>query len=729
MHPIQAIDKEKVKVYSRIVVRLDFTDSFPAGLLSSCLLKGDLPKKAQLVKMAKKSSLQATSMDSPLAQGDWYRIDVQNPGMYKLDYEYFSRLNITVNDIDLISIYGNGGFVIPDNKTGPSDSLIEIPRLVIRKNSDGTPHPEDYVVFYGKGVRGWSYQGGNNFQHIINPYTENNCYFFTFSQGIGKQMGTLSGFIGSSPAYIPTHFQEKIFVEQERYNLLNSGRGWVGKLFIGTDNTDTYRNSLPGLVDSLPITYRFNFLHRSESLDILKVFENEVPLGGSVEMAVHTTDVDLEPSSPYAEKVEFTYVRNNSSGMLDDVSIVKIRVESSNQESKTWLDWFEIFYNRKFEALSDALLFTTSPEIEGIVQYSVSNLPSSEIYAFDVTEHSNVKQITQLQIVTDVSAYNCNFQLMQKSDSVRKIAVVGKNGFITPSIATRIENSNIHVGPPTAVEFIIISPPEFLTEAYKLRDYRVSHDSISTLVVDINQIYNEFSGGLPDPLAIREFLRYTRDNWESMPKYVLLFGWGHYDYKNLSTSQRNWIPPYETAESIIPMNTHPTDDKFVILDPSGPYTMAVGRLPARNLGEVKVMVNKIISYDTTAPDSWRNRITFVADDGKTSLTDEGDLYTTNSENIAESEMYIPKSFEKKKIYIVEYPTVNSASGRRKPDANKAIVDAINQGTLITNYIGHGNERVWAHETIFTREDNLPQLMNQDRLTFIVAATCNFWQVR
>jgi hypothetical protein len=243
--------------------------------------------------------------------------------------------------------------------------------------------------------------------------------------------------------------------------------------------------------------------------------------------------------------------------------------------------------------------------------------------------------------------------------------------------------------------------------------------------VDINQIYSEFSGGLPDILAIREFLRYTQVNWKNpVPQYVLLFGWGHFDYKNISTSQRNWIPPYETDESLDEIDSYPTDDKFVILGLNSLYSIAIGRLPARSVQQASVTVNKIISYETTAPvDSWRNIFTFVADDGITSIGDDGPAYTIPTEDLAET--YTPKSYEKKKIYIVEYPTVNSASGRRKPSANRAIVDAINQGTLLTNFIGHGNEQLWAHEYIFTRDDDLPKLLNRERLTFVIAATCSF----
>ncbi len=716
LHPVRAIDKEKVKIYSRMVVRLNFTNAFPAGLVSSCLLRGDLPQKAQLAKMPKVSSRQSTNEDSPLAQGEWYRIEVTETGMYKLDYNYFRSLNISISDINSIRLYGNGGLAIPDDNTSPRpNTLLEIPRLVVDQNSNGIFDPEDYIIFYGRGVRGWLYNGNNTFQHYINPYTEINYYFFTVTQGHGKQMDTLSASAVSPTAIQPASFQEKLFVEEEKYNLQNSGRLWVGEKFAGTD-AGTYNRSLPGLVATSPITYRFKFLHNSTTPDNLDIFENgQLLTGGSKTMG------PAGLGTVYANE-EYLYP-SRTGGVPNNASSVTIQVTpgNQNQDALTWLDWMEIYYQRRFEAVNDTLIFT-SPDVTGSVQYSISNF-SSDIRAFDVTDHSNVKELKYYSADPTV----CKIQLEQTSGSVRQIAVIGKTGFKTPGTTTKIDNTiNLH-NVQSQYDFIIISPPEFLSAANLLKAQRESHDSLRTLVVDINQIYSEFSGGLPDILAIREFLRYTQAYWQSpVPQYVLLFGWGYFDYKNISSNQRNWIPPYETEESLDPTNTsYPTDDEFVLLDSQNSiYSAAIGRLPARSVQEASIVVNKIISYETSAPDSnsWRNSLTLVADDGLTSTEeDDGSEFTDKTETIAESNA--AKSFEKKKIYIVEYPTVNSALGRRKPSANTAIVDAINQGTLYTNFIGHGNDQVWAHEWIFTREGELPKLSNQDHLTFVVVAAC------
>ncbi len=723
LHPVQIIDKERARVYSRILIRLEFKDSFLDGMHSTCFLKGNLPQKSQLSKIMQTGLKKISAGDFPFEQGDWYRFSVTNAGMYRLDYTYLQSLNISVSDINSIRLFGNGGLVIPDNNTDPRpDSLVEIPRLVVRKNGS-VPDTADYIIFYGCGVTGWNYNRSSKlFRHYINPYADTNYYFFTASQAAGKQMDSIL-----SPNLNLTsrqYFQEKLFVEQELTNLLNTGRRWFGKEFTQTDNFDTYYNFLPGIVSNSKINYVFDFIRRSAYTDNLDIFESGNPLIQHMAMGPTTDDGTLGDgeTGAWAEDISL-----NTSGRVPqsdpNESIVKVQVTSSDPSSCTWLDWLEIYYQRSFEALNDALLFT-APDTAGLVPYTVNNL-SSGIRAFDVSNHGSVKQIKFNQ--TDSS---CTFQLQQVAGVARKIFVVGKNGYKIPPAAIKIDKyvpNNLHDF-QDQIDFIIISPPEFISEANRLRDYRQLHDSLNTIVVSIQQIFNEFSGGLPDPLSIREFLNYTQNNWvDPKPRYVLLFGDGYFDYKNKITNQRNWIPPWETLQSFETIDSYPSDDKFVMLGSSNSYSLAIGRLPVRNFNDAASIVDKLISYETEPLDPWRNRITFVSDDGKTSGTeDDGAEFTNESESIDNSDEL--KDFEINKIYEVAYATVNSAGGRRKPDVNVAIDAAFNSGTIIINYIGHANERLWAHEGVFTREDDLPQLVNKDRLAFCSAMGCSYCMV-
>ncbi|RPI03443.1 MAG: hypothetical protein EHM64_12310, partial [Ignavibacteriae bacterium] len=311
LRPVQLMEDGKVRIYSRLTVRIEFKDALPEGLRPGCFLRGDIPQKAQLAQRSETGLGKISTGVSPFAQGDWYRIDVTETGMYKLDYSFFRKLKITIQDINSVRVFGNGGVMIPENNTDPRpDSLVEIPRLLVRKNSAGTD-TSDFLLFYGRGVRGWTYNSlRGDFTHYINPYTENNCYYFTVDQGTGKQMDSVVS--PASPLTSKQYFLEKILVEQERANLLHSGRRWVGKEFSGTDNTDTYYLSLPGIMENTSVKYLFNFVRRSATTDNLAIFENSSSIQQQAMWTTSLSDGSLGDgeTTPYAEDYSLSAAGN-----------------------------------------------------------------------------------------------------------------------------------------------------------------------------------------------------------------------------------------------------------------------------------------------------------------------------------------------------------------------------------------------------------------------------------
>jgi hypothetical protein len=153
--------------------------------------------------------------------------------------------------------------------------------------------------------------------------------------------------------------------------------------------------------------------------------------------------------------------------------------------------------------------------------------------------------------------------------------------------------------------------------------------------------------------------------------------------------------------------------------------LAVGRLPASSESEARAVVDKIISYETEPVwGDWRTLITMVADDEKAQTGTENETtHMLATEDMAEN--IIPRRFNLKKIYLTEYPESITAEGRRKPEARDDLIDRINRGTLLVNWVGHGNEELWAHEWIFERDRDFPLLENHDAFPLFYAATCAF----
>lgn len=721
IYPVQvSLGRNEARIYRRVVVRIDFAASSPGLPLASLFLKNQFPSNLLKGGVEKR---QGVAGDSPLAQGDWYRIEVKETGIYRIDQDFLSKAGISlsaIGNVNSIRIFGNGGEMLNDTlDAARPDGLEEIPRLVVDRNGNGALDPEDFVLFYGKSTRGWKYfPSEKTFHHYINYYTETSVYFLTYGgAGRGKDMAALQS-TSLSNVYRPGDFQAMIFVENELDNLVNSGRQWVGESFDITRNLNVFTTSLPGFVPTKPMLYRFTFLSRSTSVDTFRVQENGQPLGSPI-LTYPINVASIEYEKAYQTPV-MTFDRLGA--LPNDRSILRLQFGTRNSAAQAWLDWFEILYRRGHEADNDLLLFT-SPDTTASVEYTVSKFSSRDILVFDVTQHNHVKQITNLAF-DPADATIARFQVAQANGSVREFVAVGTKGFKTPSNVRRLSNSNLH-GFSSGADFVILSPPDFISEAERLKAHREKNDQLKTLAVNLDQVFNEFSSGMLDPVAVRDFLKYAQTTWTVKPQYVLLFGAGNFDYKKIKYKADNWVPPYETLESNVQISTLASDDYFVFLDPSAQrISMAIGRLPVRSSKEAKDVIDKIIAYETTAPyDSWRNRITFVADDGLTSTGDDGTIHTDQTERLAQD--YTPDSFTKDKIYIVQYPTVSTSTGRRKPTANQALVEAINRGTVVLNYIGHGNTEQWAHEKIFAEDEDLPLLNNKGRLFFVVAATCDF----
>ncbi len=224
-----------------------------------------------------------------------------------------------------------------------------------------------------------------------------------------------------------------------------------------------------------------------------------------------------------AHPLSFNYTGN----IPNDLSSLTFRINPAASTSVGYLDYFEIEYKRELKTFDDFLVIYSN-EVNGIIEYQLSNFSTSNISVFDVTDYANVKLVEN----TNISGGNCSFRINESATQRSKYIALESGKFKTPVNPTEISNSNLR-GEITGAEFIIISPKEFLDAANRLKNYRESQivPTISTIVAEVDKIFNEFSGGLSDVSAIRDYIKYAYDNWQVKPKYVLLFGKGTYDYK------------------------------------------------------------------------------------------------------------------------------------------------------------------------------------------------------
>jgi len=225
-------------------------------------------------------------------------------------------------------------------------------------------------------------------------------------------------------------------------------------------------------------------------------------------------------------------------------------------------------------------------------------------------------------------------------------------------------------------------------------------------VVTIEQVYDEFSYGLADPTAIRDFLRHAHQHWaRPAPRYVLLVGDASYDYRdNLQAPNKNLVPTYLVQTHFVGETA--SDNWFVDFDDDGLPDMAIGRLPVKSAAEARIVVDKIVNYERDpTPGEWRRRVLFVADDDQPAFEATSDDLIDN---------YLPPDYQATRVYLSAFANPEESRAR--------IIAAFNQGAAIVNYVGHAALNVWAREKVFSSAD-IAELRNGSKLPFVVTMTC------
>ncbi|MFN5646185.1 MAG: type IX secretion system sortase PorU, partial [Sphingobacteriales bacterium] len=311
---------------------------------------------------------------------------------------------------------------------------------------------------------------------------------------------------------------------------------------------------------------------------------------------------------------------------------------------------------------------------------------------------------------------------------LREYIAVSPDRYLTPVFTGRVSNQNLHGSPQ--VPYIIVTHASLLFEANRLAEYHRQNDGLAYVVADVQQIYNEFSSGTPDPSAIRDFVKmfYDRAGADTLqrPKYLLLFGDGSFDYKEKTDSLTNLVPVFESFNSLDPLVSYVSDDFFGLLDdnddvnsvtPVSYLDIGIGRVPASTVAQAKAYIDKVIAYGKSFG-PWRNQMSFVADD------EDINTHFNDAEIISKTAGASNEAVNIAKMYLDAYVQESGSGGSRYPQVNEAINRRMFTGNLIWNYSGHGGSSRLAQEAIL-EADMVNVWSNAQKLPLFITATCDF----
>jgi hypothetical protein len=678
--------------------------------------------------------------ESALANGTLFRISITEDGVYRINRALLSGLGQNPDQIDPndIQLFGNGARLLPE-RVGDAriDDLREIP-VQRTGGGDGRFDAGDEVLFYASAPQGWNWSPAG-MEHFIHPFSRDNAVVLKIGGTGGLQVGQLTDpATASAPILTTTQGRHVIDFEESIWSREHpSGLDWMSHRFRpGVDRTIYTGLQLPGMQTGT-LLFEARVAIASNPRATLAMLSDGVTLG----QRTATAAVSGLSESPAAYPALMSFVQPVVEGQSLNLNA---RLLNQSNDPEAAVDWVRIVYERRLVAENGWVSGFTRPNTGSPQRLQLSGFVSLP-RVWDVTDGL----LQHAYFVESAGADHVVHIPLQGDGAKPRQIVAFTSAGVTSVTADRVRslpNQNLH-GIGSFPQLVIVTAEPFLNAANRLAAHRRGQ-GLEVLLVTQEQVFNEFSGSVPDMRAVRDFMAFlygrTADP-DLAPRYLLLFGDGHYDYRGISGYQNalsNHIFPYETDESLATTASFTSDDYFGLLDPEEGewrYTdiddrstervdVGIGRLPVQTASEAEVMVDKLIRYDDPATfGSWRTSYTAVADDGPTGLSgqqNDRDLHLANVDQVMEfvSQEYFP-AVNIKKIYGETYERV-FLNGFRIPGARRDILDTIERGTLVFNYSGHGGPDGLAQESIFSRDD-AAQLTNGDRLPVVITATCSF----
>ena len=454
--------------------------------------------------------------------------------------------------------------------------------------------------------------------------------------------------------------------------------------------------------------------------------------------ALSTGDLTIRLYSPYDMAHETTVSLNGSSigsatwsgitwteaafagvSLLDGANTVSLFCEGALD--KTAVDWFEVVYERAFEAASDTLRFTHA----GGYRYRIADFTTNDVELYDITDAAGVQRVLN-GTYSGSGPYTLEVEPAGATGAKTYLAVASA-ALKTPAAVVKDSASSLAAA-SNAADWIMITHRSLGWDGSGAQQGWVSSlvslrqsQGLRTAVVDIEDVFDEFGYGLVTPQAVKDFITYAYESWQSpAPQYVLLMGDTSYDYKdNWNSGTVNLVPGYliyttHLGETI-------TDEWLVQVSGADAVPdLYIGRLPAATLAQAQAMVDKIVAYETAAnTKGWEKTLVLAADNQAEEWEAVFETMNEDAAALLPAGMATPERF-----YLQEYENEALAV----TDLTAELLAAIEAGALVINYSGHGSVNIWATERIIDNRggayrSDVATLTNSGKYPVVVNMSC------
>ncbi len=528
---------------------------------------------------------------------------------------------------------------------------------------------------------------------IDSIYTDENVYSLEF--GAAKEMAFRES-ENEPPEEHGNFFETRHFEEEGPYPLTSvmtdpDGDFWFWDYVFVNDEYGIDKNTIsvdfqsPGR-SSGQYQASISLQFQAESTD------KDIPMEHQVEIRINGVTVgagEWDGSTAYTLAVHFDQaLLNDGTNTLEIVAPANSGIASEI----FYLDSFDLSYRRDYRADQDRIVARS----EGRKTLKVGGFTRDDIDIFDISDPRNPVRIEPAETHTTsdgiemvFSAKGGSLFLMQALDAAE-----------APGLEADLPSS-LH-SESNAADYVVIAGRGLEEAAQELAAYRAG-TGFRPMVVRLQDIYDEFSQGIVDPMAIRAFLSFAAEKWRIPPSYVVLAGDSSFDFKDRLGYGGNILPSpmVSTPEGLFPSDNRLAD--FVGAD--GVPDVAIGRIPARTAEQLSLYVEKLRDFENST-EAWTRHSLWVAD-----AADAGGEFAQNSEELI---TLAPEEILNQRIYV-------DVLGQ--DEARTTLLDGLSEGVELIHFLGHSNLQQMGNNSGLLRSEDVSSLNNSDRQPVLLAMTC------
>ena len=614
----------------------------------------------------------------------YLKLSTSEDGVYKVDYDVLRSRGVAPSGIDTtrLKLYYRGEMV---------------PILVI-DGGDGSFDEGDFVVFMGGHKRseqiGWA----------LDEYTDEAVWWLCWDDGAGMRyqaasedvQGSVDVLDADSYFWAKEHFEQDVLYD-----------GWNDDV----DQDSWFWDTVWFAPDSATVDFK------------LRAFGEAVQSAATVSVRLkgNSSVFNVNP-----DHHSVFYVNGGQTPMGDffwdgyDFATMTFQVPAGNLKDgrntittsspgdteasvdSIYINWVAVEYPRRYQAIRDETWFKPPAGSDGRpVEYCLAGFGQSDVLILDITDGRYFPRYSR---VNEGGSWVVRF--VDTTPSAQTVYwATTQSALRTPLSAVLDEPSTLR-DPSNQADLIIITVPEFFAPLAQLVEFRRAQ-GISVKVVDLQNIFDEFSYGMFNPLAIRSFLWFAYNNWtEPIATHVLLVGDASWDYRFILTDSviPNYVPSYLDPAR---------DDKFVNVtgNENDWYPdFAIGRMPVQNAQDLTKMIVNTIRYETSPPPGDWTRRALLVTGGENWV--EQDTFMGHARDY---EAAMPADFEFAEVFKQTEGTDN------KDHYAQRILEELNRGALITIFSGHGARNQW---DFVLESSDLYGLHCEGKTSIVLVMTCH-----